>query len=343
MILRLLALSFLVLLLAACSIEDPEKEARTARAQAVERIDFWRSTLARPLNQRIKIAPQGLLDYVALANQTNHISNVPRPSSPTVDFIADVRAALDELPADIKALLENELVGIYFIDNVGGSALTHEILDAQGRPVAGVIILDPFVLSSQTANSWATWKENTPFKPDPRFRLSMQIADPASDDRKNAIAYNLLHEIAHVLSIRRRMHPPFNKSPKEIGPASAWPFMALSWQVTGERYAGRFDEAFSNRTNVVYYGTPLLPAGKMAEVYQQLGASNFSTLYAATNPFDDFAESFVNYVHVTRMRKPWLVRIYEDEKLILTHGACWEEARCAEKRKLIESLLARPS
>ena len=78
----------------------------------------------------------------------------------------------------------------------------------------------------------------------------------------------------------------------------------------------------------------------MVETYAALEKTNFPTLYAATNPFDDFAESFASYVHTVLMRKPFAVRIYRDGRLEKEYGSCWDQPRCAEKRKILEGLLA---
>ena len=67
--------------------------------------------------------------------------------------------------------------------------------------------------------------------------------------------------------------------------------------------------------------------------------TNFPTLYAATNPSDDFAESFVSYVHTVLMKRPWEIAIRHDGKVVKTYRTCWEETRCAAKRRILEDLL----
>jgi hypothetical protein len=337
------ALLVLPTLLAACT--SPEEHAlaeRRQRAQVIRHLDHWRDALARPLDERIGSIDPALLDYLALENQEKGIAPAPRATAPDAAFLRDVRAALAELPPEVKAPLATRLAGIYFADNIGSSAWMEQIGDAQGKPVAGVIVLDASVLAARNANAWATWKENTPFRPDPRFRLAAEIADAAHDDRKNAILYNLLHEIGHVLSLGTNVHPAWDADPKKAGPAAAWPFLALSWEIppAGD-YVSRFDGAFIERVQARYYTDPQLTAPQMAEVYTHLAATNLPTLYAATNPFDDFAESFANYVHTTVMKRPWVVRIYQDGKLVLTYGSCWEQPRCAAKRRIIEQMLGR--
>ena len=80
----------------------------------------------------------------------------------------------------------------------------------------------------------------------------------------------------------------------------------------------------------------------MLATYGALERTNFATLYAATNPNDDFAESFASYVHTVLMAQPFAIEIHENGRLAKTFKACWSEARCAEKRRILEALLGLP-
>jgi hypothetical protein len=99
-------------------------------------------------------------------------------------------------------------------------------------------------------------------------------------------------------------------------------------------------ERRTERRDVAYYFGAKLGAEQMAATYASLAVTNFPSLYAATHPADDFAEAFASYVHVVLMRKPWQVTISRDGEVLRVVDACWEEPRCAGKRKLLEELLA---
>jgi hypothetical protein len=77
----------------------------------------------------------------------------------------------------------------------------------------------------------------------------------------------------------------------------------------------------------------------MGSAYRNLARTNFPTMYAATNPGDDFAESFANYVHTRLLGRPFEVSVLEDGRERFRYSACWEEPRCARKRAMIEWLL----
>ena len=121
----------------------------------------------------------------------------------------------------------------------------------------------------------------------------------------------------------------------------SFPFFQLSWNVdrVNNQFVTAFDAAFPQRKDVVYYFGARIAADQMVATYDNLERTNFATLYAVTSPGDDFAESFASYVHTVLMKKPFAIRIYQHGKLVKVYRSCWDEARCAEKRKLIERFL----
>jgi hypothetical protein len=322
---------------------DPDtKCARQAALQSpVRKKSFWSAAMSQPLEQRIGVAPAELLTYLALDNMADGITNRPRAPRLAADLRADILAALAELPPDIKRAVDRKLAGILLVSDLGGTGYTDYAKGGWFGRDAGFVVLDVDVLAGQTANAWATWKENTPFMPDPAFRLEAIIEEPAADNRKNAIQYILLHELGHILSIGETVHPNWDREPNADLNLDRYAFADLSWRIVPEknRYASRFDKVFVQRTDVVYYFGAKLAASTMRPVYEQLENTNFPTLYAATRPGDDFAESFASYVHTVIMRRPWQIRIHEQGTLVRTFGTCWLEQRCAPKRRLLEDFL----
>ena len=301
---------------------------------------FWRAALAQPVEQRIGPAPAELIEILTLDNVVHGYPNRPRSPRLTPEFLADVRRAFAELPEAVKRAAAPKLAGIYFVDDLGGTGFTDEVNDPSGNPTLGFIVLDPSVLMRHTANGWASWKDSTPFKPAPDWRISVRIEDNANDNRANAIQYILLHELGHVLAIGANIHPSWTLSPKEVGPTQHFPYFEQSWRVDGDRYATVFDEEFKARDNVVFYFGAKLKAESMPSIYEAVQRTSFPTLYAATHPGDDFAEAFASYVHVILMKKPFEIRIERAGVPVKTFGACWSEPRCRWKRAFLDRMLA---
>jgi len=323
-----------------CRHDDKECAAKALKGHAITKLDYWRSALARPLEQRIGEAPPELVEFLTLDNIQSGFPDKPRAAKLNREFLRDLQAAIRELPPGVRRIVSGKLAGINLVRDLGGTAFGDTIYDAHSNAVAAFIVLDVSVLERR-ANAWATWKENTPFEPQSGYRLTALIETKEQDSRKNAIRYILLHELGHVVSINERIHPSWNVEPKDVASPADYPYLGLSWTIskTDNRYLTKFDEKFTQRKDVVYYLKPKLPAGEMVSVYENLERTNFPTLYAVTNPSDDFAEAFASYVHTVLMKKPFEIRIYRDGKIAKVYKSCWTEQRCAEKKAILESLL----
>jgi hypothetical protein len=118
--------------------------------------------------------------YLVLDNITQGIENTPRSIAVSDDLLGDVRAALAELPVTVRQLLSENLVGIYFVQDLGGTAYTDYVAGDSVRLAAGFVILDMDVLGTRIANEWATWKESSPFIQctDLKQRLNVMEAIP---------------------------------------------------------------------------------------------------------------------------------------------------------------------
>jgi len=324
----------------ACAPADKDCLLGALKASPAKKMSLWKAAFAKPLEQRVGPAPREVIELLTLDNLYNGYPERPRPSQVSDALRADVIAALAGIPDAVKRRLADRLAGIVFVDGFGGTGFTDSIVGDDGRKSRAFVVLDPTVLEKRTANSWATWKESTPFRADARHELRAVIERPEDDNRRQAIQYIMLHELGHVLAVGADFHPDWNLKVSEM-PDGPYPFFDLSWSLdrAGNRYVNRFDAVLPERKDVVYYFGPKLPASRMALTYSHLELTNFPTLYAATHPGDDFAESFANYVHVVLMGKPFGIAIYEDGNVAKRYGPCWDEPRCAAKRAILEAFL----
>jgi hypothetical protein len=324
----------------ACKMGDAQCAFIENETSPIKKKFYWRGAFGIKLENRFASAPPELVRYLNTDNIGNGFPNRPESAAIPPDFRNDVRQAIAELPVQIKELLDDKLAGIYFVRDLGGTGFTDYIDGGVFSADAGYIVLDIDVLTRYTANSWATWKENTPFRADPQYRLEVRIEQQQSNNRKNAIQYLLLHEIGHVLSIGEKFHPPWGPGFDPKTRMVDTPFANLSWEIDKKSsFISLFDSKFPLRKNLVYYFGARLNADQMAPAYEQLEMTNYPTLYAATSPGDDFAESFVSYVHTVLQKRPLEVRIYRAHSIVQTYTSCWEKARCAEKRKILERFL----
>ncbi len=278
-----------------------------------------------------------MLAFLRATNQLEGFKTFVHASKASPQFRSDVEQAIAELPAPVIGLVKDRLAGIYFVEGLGSSGFTELVQDDSGKPVAAFVVLDSGELTGRRANQWATWKESTPFTGD-SAKLEVAIEDKAANTTAGAVQYILLHELGHVTAVGRRLDPIWITPTREIGRAEDFPFFAQSWRVRDERIVSLFDDQFILRSDVVYYLGARLDASRMIDTYTQLAATNFPTLYAATSYSDDFAESFANYVHTVLLHKPFAIVIHDGDR-VMRYGACWDEPRCAGKRRILEELL----
>ncbi len=327
---------------ASCADNSQDCKAARPERHVATTLDYWRAALALPVEQRIGVASPEVIDYVTQDNIKNKIPDRPRIPRLAPDFLRDVQQAFDELPVTIKQLISKKLAGIMLAEGIGGTGFSEEIVGVGSNPAAAFILLDSTLLRAQTANAWATWKENTPFKAQAGYELVAEIEAKSDDNRKNAIQYILLHELGHVLSIGEKLHPSWTIKPDELQSPADFPYFSLSWtaQKQGSAYATLFDASFPQRKDIVYYFGAKLAGEQMIGVYNALEATNLPTLYAVNHPADDWAEAFVTYVHTVLMGKPFRIQLYRDGKLAKEFKSCWSERRCEQKKAIIERLLS---
>lgn len=321
-----------------CGPKDAACAVASLKDHRAKRAESWKEAFARPVEERIGPAPPFLVELVALDNIAHQYPNKPRAAAPDAAFLDDVRAAVAGMPEGVRRKVAPKLAGIYFVDDLGSSGFADGIRSAKG-PVGGFIVLDPTVLRNHTANSWSTWRDGSPFRSDPSWRLESVLARPGEDTRVAAIRYLLLHEFAHVLAVGEAFHPDWMLTPREVASTEGYPYFAISWIAGSEKFRTPFDRDFPERSDIVYYFGARLAGDRMARTYEGLEKTSFPTLYAATHPADDFAEAFANYVHTRLLGQPFEIRLLKDGEVAKTYRDCWDEPRCAAKRAILERYL----
>lgn len=336
--------NFLTLTLAAIILPPLQSVAADPVLPVVRQLGYWSADpwQSTPVVDRIqRHAATEMIEFLRQENASYSLTEVPKRATAPTEFLTDLRAALGRLPASILRLIAESLTAITLVEHLGSTAFTELILDVDDTPVAGFIVLDVGRLN-RSANAWATYKANTPFSSSEGLALTATIATAENDNRSHAIQYILLHEIAHVLAaVDGTIHPRWDRAPPDDRHLKKqFPFTALSWKSKDGTYLGRLDDVWPQRSQIHYYADPKdqIPIQKAPASYSNFSISNFPTLYAATNPYDDFAESFVNYVHTMLLSHPYEVTLHTGET-VTTYEACWRLPRCQSKRRVLESWL----
>jgi hypothetical protein len=189
----------------------------------------------------------------------------------------------------------------------------------------------------RSANDWATWKENSPFRSQGAYRIKATIEPKESDNRKQAIQFILTHEIGHLVGAVNQVHPNWfiGGDPEEFA------FTKISWIKKRDKVISRFDHQFPLRKDISYYRFDKSPlsSDRILDCYRQLEHTDFSSLYAATNMWDDFAETFVIFVHNLLQKKPWKIEITRKNSLAKTYNTSLMTDQGSVKKKFMEDLI----
>ena len=142
-----------------------------------------------------------------------------------------------------------------------------------------------------------SWKEQLPFGGvHDSYDLAPdlpKLMTHSNDKPLNDLAYYVLvHEFGHLFDFANHLNTQCFPGAACRPEPGSW--TAISWQNTNRPKA---DSDFPERHRICYYqcGGHVLPKSAIASVYQNLSQTNFITLYASTNVYDDLAESLAFY------------------------------------------------
>ncbi|MBW1804202.1 MAG: hypothetical protein JRJ85_26150, partial [Deltaproteobacteria bacterium] len=189
----------------------------------------------------------------------------------------------------------------------------------------------------RSANDWATWKENSPFRNHGAHRIKATIEPKESDNRKQAIQFILTHEIGHLVGAVSQVHPNWITG----GDPEAFPFSKISWLKKGDKVISKFDSQFPLRKDIGYYRFDRSPlsSDRIPDCYRQWEMTDFSSLYAATNMWDDFAEAFVIFVHHVLQKKPWKIGILKHDSPVKTYNTSLMTDKGRVKKEFMEDVI----
>jgi hypothetical protein len=298
------------------------------------------------LDQRVSPAPEELIDYIVLDNLIRDYDVEPLPAEPRDDAVSAALASITtRLSQPVRELAEDRIVGVFLVENLGSTGYCELVAGPDGEPHYAFIVLDREVLAERTANEWASWKENSMFRPDggTDTELSVVLEYPADDTRQNAIRYILLHEMGHALGLLSGAHPSwFAETPAEAG---RYPFVDLSWRPGPDGdWVSRYIAVFPEQPLVRAYAFHDAPLHEdhIPEVYRGLAATDYPSLHGSSTLFEDFAESFASYQHAVRDGRPWRVVIQRPDAPPQVFSSPWADPRMDDKKAFMARWFENP-
>lgn len=328
----LFSIAFFILLKSlACGVTFEE-----LNSHASKQAKTWEAWQSKPIEERVAIAPENVIDYLRKDNSYNGYSEIPTSREIDDKQMKVVINAVSSLPSEVKRFISEHVVGIFLVKDLGSTAYT-EILknDDDSKGYKSYIALDVNAIN-RTANEWATWKENSVFAADSNITIDLKIATDEENNELVTITYVLVHEVGHIVGVANKSHPNWFVG----GDPSLFEFSAYSWLYDDKKVSSIYDKAFPLREKVKFYQFTAseLKSDSIPEVYRQLKETSFCSLYGAINMYDDFAECFAQYVHVELMKRPYVLTIQAKEHTVLVINEPIRSQELYPKKMFIQKL-----
>jgi len=326
--------------LCSCDSSNHTNELRQQlSSHRVHNIDVWQDYLKKAPITRVEAAPPLLIDYLQIDNRLNGYSTTPTAPDHWQPVAEDVVAAIDAFPPAVRDLFDQYVIGVFFVSGLGSSAYTDFLLEHNQHKM-GVIVLDTQILNMK-ANAWATWKENTPFQAAKGMNLELNIAGKGEGNRTTALSYIVLHELGHLVALNKNAHANWSGSGDQN--PSNYSFSSISWKMNKGKVEPKSSPLFPERKTIHYYAPPemRISATHLPSIYHNWHKTDFVSLYAAMNVYDDFAETFAMYVHVVMQGQSWKLTLTKDGNIIESFDNPILQPRCSEKKAYMDTILKR--
>ena len=191
------------------------------------------------------------------------------------------------LPPKYKNIIDEKVIGIYFVNNFLGGGMTEAVFDNSGAMYM-VLFFNPEILH-KNITEWINFRDNSIFKND-GSTISLNIV---CNSNYYALIHTLLHETSHVFDYYNHI-TPFTEIFLKTG-QSKFPtdFVKNIWNDYDEPVP---EYNYENRKTISFYGLGTKTnIGQAFDIFTSLGKTPFNSLYGSKTWAEDFAESFTWY------------------------------------------------
>lgn len=269
-----------LLFLSSCRLGSPSQESE----KPVHKICSYSSQTPEASTwKRTGTIPPPLLGfYREIDNRPDYTQYFPTPEEQK-----DIANGLEKLPEGLRQIMNERLLGYFFISDFQSNGATEFVYDPNGF-LYGFMLFHPRSLSRTISELLSERERTIFFNDESRTEIKVNVESPRS-----AFTYILLHESAHLLDLILRVTPYLEDG-------------TLKLQSSIPQYEPRADFShwdsyfypqkafdFPLRLHVTFYGFrhgPHLPAAYANMLYGQIQSSVFPSAYASQNRAEDFAD-----------------------------------------------------
>jgi len=274
----------------------------------IKKFGYYKFDKSVRLTSRVISARLELLNYLNALDETDIYTNY----TPTDFEIQIIDRSFAKLPDYYKKILDDKLIAIYFIKNFTGSGYTEYVIGEDNK-VYLIMIINPDVFN-YNISEWLTIKENTCFdRDDFNWKISIDCGSEYS-----GFLYILLHEASHILDYTQNFTPYVEEDMTKI-PGFRLSNKKFTDNIWLNYNTPRKPFDFNERTNISFYGLSGAPKIKISDalqIYEQLQAGIFVSLYGSKNWAEDFAEYATFYYLTQSLKQPYKINIIKNNLTI---------------------------
>jgi len=279
------------LILFSCSPEEDTRK-QMILDMPFKQLENYEHDFNAPVIDRIQEAPLILLDEIMLWDNVDNYSQY----IPTEKELSMFESYLRLIPEKNLQVLEEKLVGIYFINNLIGSGLADYIFD-ESDELYCILLLNPDVFKYDIS-SWLTLRENSCFVQDGSgIKIKVECGTEFS-----GLLYILLHETTHIVDYVETITPycesdlTYFFEPEEPGNNDFTKGIWAEYNILLKTYE------FPEQESISYYGLggPNFAFKEAVSVWEQVKQTPAASLYGCMSWAEDLAE-YITWYHYTQI------------------------------------------
>lgn len=306
MLKRLLIVIFVVILFSCSSKEDNFSK----YLKKVRNFNNYEFDKESKLIDRVVEAPDFVMDYLI------EFDNRPDYKNYELNELEKkiVRENLSLIPEEYKTILNDRLLGIYFIEDFWGSGLCSYAVKDKNE-IYTIVFLNPDLLN-MTLNEAFLYKERSCFyiNEDEGYDIKVDISDKYS-----GILYILLHEFTHAMDYVKGLTPYADPSLLNYRVLNDKSFEAKKFWNDYNKVRKEYD--FPIFEKITFYGFnngPKINLEQARYLYKTLDKTPFVSLYSTFSWAEDLAElKTISYL-TNELKCNYQINVLKGKEVIYT-------------------------
>lgn len=256
---------------------------------------------------RLKETPDLILNYLMKMDSTDNYSSYSLSEDENEMFLEYYK----QLPAMNKRIMDEKLIGTYFVNNLYGSALADYVI-SEDLELYNILIINPETMK-HTMSEWLTYRENS------CFRNSNNQIEVECGEAYTGLLYVLLHESTHLVD--------YNLSLTPFTEYSSFKALNMKFDRSNIFYKEYWDNYSEPKIkykkefmkDITFYNLndgPKLDFKNAESIYDDLLTTPFISVYSCMSWAEDLAELATWYHLTEKMSQPYTIKIIDQNGML---------------------------